>query len=276
MKNTVLIIFFHFSFSLYASDCTPVESNALAIDLTTRQSQLINSLEDCPTLNTAIKLSEVYQNLKQIDVAEEVLINAQSNLLMSPQDEINWLLASIKLALKTKNTCQTSHYLNELSALTKDSKDYRELRKKLYQQTQNHILSSQDIGCALTTSRSISSRGMQIRPKLDLAIHFDFNSANLTAKGILQTKQLAKALIHGKLKNKNIEVTGHTDAIGSDQYNLDLSKMRSKTVESFLIQYDSSLTNRISTTGMGESQLLSLGGTENDHQLNRRVEIQTN
>ena len=138
----------------------------------------------------------------------------------------------------------------------------------------DQVLDSQTIGCALAESRSVSFRGMQIKPKIDLAIHFDFNSDQLTQKGKQQTQQLANALNSGKLTESLLQLIGHTDSVGNDAYNLDLSQRRSLSVKNYLLTIDARFNNRIAIKGMGESQLLSQGSTDTDHQLNRRVEIQ--
>jgi len=51
----------------------------------------------------------------------------------------------------------------------------------------------------------------------------------------------------------NIQVTGHTDRIGSDKYNQTLSEERANAVREYLISKDIP-ANRITAAGMGESQ----------------------
>ena len=69
-----------------------------------------------------------------------------------------------------------------------------------------------------------------------------------------------------------LEVEGHADAIGSDEYNQALSVRRAESVRSFLIG-NSVDAATIVARGFGESQPLADNGTEAGRQQNRRVEI---
>jgi|GEM_PF-4844635 len=257
-----------------AEECTPLDDKLLSEDLNLRQTQLQDSMDGCPNLIDSINLAQVFQQLDESDIAEEVMLNALNDVVRTDSDRAMWLMGSIDIALSAKNTCQSSQYLNELSHISGFENDYSSYRKKLYSSTKDLVLDSQTIGCALSESRSVSFRGMKIKPKIDLAIHFDFNSDALTDKGEQQVRQLASALNIGKLKDSSLQLIGHTDSVGTDTYNLDLSQRRSKSVMKFLLTIDSDFSKRVSTKGVGESQLLSHGTTDEDHQLNRRVEIQ--
>ena len=69
-----------------------------------------------------------------------------------------------------------------------------------------------------------------------------------------------------------IEVDGHTDSVGSDDFNLDLSKRRASSVRDYLV--DQGVASRhIVARGFGESQPKSTNETAEGRQLNRRVEI---
>jgi len=270
----IYIILLTISLSGIALECPPADEQHLSKELTIRQSQLQNAMDECPHLTNAIKLAQVYSQLGDSDIAQEVMLDALNDSVITDSDRANWLMSSIDIALNSKNTCQASQYLNELNYLSGFENDYLSYRKKLYTLTKDEVLDSQTIGCALAESRSVSFRGMKIKPKIDLAIHFDFNSDTLTEKGKQQTQQLAEALNSGKLENSLLQLMGHTDSIGSDAYNLDLSQRRSLSVKKYLLTINTNLASRISTNGLGESQLLSQGSTDADHQINRRVEIQ--
>ena len=72
--------------------------------------------------------------------------------------------------------------------------------------------------------------------------------------------------------NWKIELTGHTDERGTDEYNLTLSKQRVESVSSYLVKMGVD-ANRITTIGEGKRKPLSLGKDEIAHAINRRVEI---
>ena len=69
-----------------------------------------------------------------------------------------------------------------------------------------------------------------------------------------------------------VEVAGHTDSTGSDEYNLTLSQRRATTVGEYLYT-QGIMDQRIITVGMGEHFPIADNGTTEGRQLNRRVEI---
>jgi len=101
-------------------------------------------------------------------------------------------------------------------------------------------------------------------------IHFDTDRADLkvgAAKTLEEVVKLLKA--HPELK---VEIQGHTDATGSDDHNLDLSRRRAATVKSYLELYGVA-TGRLTTTGFGESKPVGDNAIEEGRALNRRVEL---
>lgn len=76
------------------------------------------------------------------------------------------------------------------------------------------------------------------------------------------------------LENPGVEATiyGHTDSVGAEEYNQDLSERRAKAVVNYLVGKGVS-PNRLSAVGFGESQPVSENSTEEGRQKNRRVEM---
>jgi outer membrane protein OmpA-like peptidoglycan-associated protein len=74
------------------------------------------------------------------------------------------------------------------------------------------------------------------RPKIDLDINFDFDSAALTPRAEPQLHNLGKALTSDELAGSVIMLGGHTDGKGSDAYNHGLSERRAEAVKRFLIE----------------------------------------
>src|SRR5713101_8841394 len=64
------------------------------------------------------------------------------------------------------------------------------------------------------------------KPKIDLDIQFDYNSDKITTTSMPSVQALGKALSDANLKGSTFVVAGHTDAIGSEPYNQDLSERR--------------------------------------------------
>lgn len=82
-------------------------------------------------------------------------------------------------------------------------------------------------------------------------------------------------ILYGLLKdNRNIkiEIAGHTDAVGSDSDNLELSKNRANSVLKYLVGKGIA-SDRIVAKGYGETKFIAPNTTEEGKQLNRRVEF---
>lgn len=101
-------------------------------------------------------------------------------------------------------------------------------------------------------------------------IRFEFNSFRLTSSSF---DELDKLVLHLEDNpNHKILLYGHTDDVGSDGYNLSLSKNRSHTVAKYLIAQGISAA-RIETFGFGKRSPLIDATTEEARKINRRVEV---
>ena len=69
----------------------------------------------------------------------------------------------------------------------------------------------------------------------------------------------------------NAELEGHTDSIGTEEYNMTLSRRRAESVKKYLVEKMSTDASRISTIGYGESFAVDTNETEEGRQKNRRV-----
>jgi len=99
---------------------------------------------------------------------------------------------------------------------------------------------------------------------------FDFDSANLKPGAREKVARIAGILqSHRDLK---IQVEGHTDSVGSDDYNLRLSERRADSVRANLVQQGVA-RDAVGTAGFGESKPVATNGTAAGRQQNRRVEI---
>jgi OOP family OmpA-OmpF porin len=66
-------------------------------------------------------------------------------------------------------------------------------------------------------------------------------------------------------------IEGHTDNVGGDQYNLQLSQQRADSVRQYLIDNFSIAPDRLSAKGFGESRPIASNSTPADREKNRRV-----
>lgn len=92
------------------------------------------------------------------------------------------------------------------------------------------------------------------RPSLSLMIQFDFNSAKIRPESQPALQNLATALQSKELAEANFAVEGHTDAKGSNDYNLKLSQSRADAVQKFLASQGVP-TARLVTAGKGATDL---------------------
>jgi OOP family OmpA-OmpF porin len=80
-------------------------------------------------------------------------------------------------------------------------------------------------------------------------------------------------LFLSKLANAVFEIQGHTDSIGSEEYNLNLSKRRAEMVKKYLIEECGIAEDGLLTKGYGEDRPVASNGTKEGRQINRRVEL---
>jgi outer membrane protein OmpA-like peptidoglycan-associated protein len=112
--------------------------------------------------------------------------------------------------------------------------------------------------------------GEGIKITFDSGILYDVNKATLRPEAKANLDKLA--VILNKYADTNILIEGHTDATGTDEYNLELSRNRASSVANYLagLSVDAS---RFTTMGYGESQPIATNDTDKGRQQNRRVEI---
>ncbi|HEX8060008.1 MAG TPA: OmpA family protein, partial [Cyclobacteriaceae bacterium] len=101
-------------------------------------------------------------------------------------------------------------------------------------------------------------------------IWFAFDKFILSSESFPELNRLAEVL-HEQPSIK-VEVSGHTDNVGPDAYNLNLSKKRAESVTRYLIEKGIS-PDRITTTSYGESRPVESNETPEGRRKNRRVEF---
>jgi len=109
------------------------------------------------------------------------------------------------------------------------------------------------------------------KPKIDLEIHFDFNSAEISKGSTEAVKQLGQALSDQSLRGSTFVVAGHTDGIGSDAFNQDLSERRADTIKRYLVQNYHIAAADLITVGYGKTKLKD--AQDPTDPINRRVQV---
>lgn len=111
----------------------------------------------------------------------------------------------------------------------------------------------------------------QARPTIDLTIYFDFDSAEISPKAVPTLVELGKALTSEALKDTRFLLAGHTDAKGSNAYNLRLSQRRADAIRAYLATQFRVEDRRLLAVGYGEEQLKNTANPLADE--NRRVQV---
>jgi outer membrane protein OmpA-like peptidoglycan-associated protein len=99
---------------------------------------------------------------------------------------------------------------------------------------------------------------------------YDFDSDAIRTEAGVNLQHLAVSL--KKYPNTDLLIVGHTDALGSTEYNQDLSTRRASAASGYL-SMQGVRAGRLRTSGKGEIEPLASNGTELGRQKNRRIEV---
>jgi outer membrane protein OmpA-like peptidoglycan-associated protein len=109
------------------------------------------------------------------------------------------------------------------------------------------------------------------KPKIDLEIHFDYNSADISKDSMPAVQELGKALSDSSLKGSTFVVAGHTDAVGGEEYNQGLSERRADTIKRFLTEKYGINGTDLVTVGYGKTKPKDPSAPMDP--INRRVQV---
>jgi outer membrane protein OmpA-like peptidoglycan-associated protein len=135
-----------------------------------------------------------------------------------------------------------------------------------YQDRQERALRERMAGTGVEVVR----QGDNITLNMPGAITFGFNDASLQSQFYPVLDDVARTLT--EYNQTVVEVAGHTDSVGSDAYNQELSVRRAHSVAAYLASHGL-MQQRLITVGAGESRPIASNETEGGRAQNRRVEI---
>ena len=186
------------------------------------------------------------QALAQAEAAREAAEDAQRKM----QEAQNQLDEAERQRQEAENQTQQAQQEKDEAIRQKE-----EMRARLVAQL-NQVLQTRDTARGLIVSMP--------------DVLFDFNKYTLKPEA---REKLAKisgiVLAYPDLK---LDVEGHTDSIGSDEYNQKLSEERASTVRGYLVSQGLKPDN-ISSVGLGKANPVADNATPHGRQLNRRVEM---
>ena len=127
-------------------------------------------------------------------------------------------------------------------------------------------------GEAATTSAASIEKALQTAGKIDIyGIYFDFDSDHIKPESEPVLREIAKVMTDNP--TWTLSVAGHTDNVGGDAYNLDLSKRRAAAVKQALVTRFKVAAVRLETSGYGASSPKATNKTLEGRAQNRRVEL---
>ena len=104
--------------------------------------------------------------------------------------------------------------------------------------------------------------------RVELDVKFDFDKSRVREESYSDIKNLADFM--QQYPQTTTVVEGHTDSVGTDQYNQRLSERRAEAVRNVLVNEYGVQGNRVNSVGYGESRPVADNSTEEGRQINRR------
>ena len=101
-------------------------------------------------------------------------------------------------------------------------------------------------------------------------VNFEFDSARLTGESYESLDRVARSL--KEWPEVRVEIGGHTDDTGTDEYNMELSQRRADAVRDYLMSKGIN-GSRLVAKGYGKTDPINRSGTEEGRAQNRRVEL---
>jgi outer membrane protein OmpA-like peptidoglycan-associated protein len=142
--------------------------------------------------------------------------------------------------------------------------------------SEGYLFHSENFDIPATTGfqelvKDIGLKNVAVGSKIILKnIFFDFDKASLRPESTNELERLIKLL--NDIPSMKIEMGGHTDSKGSDEYNQKLSQARCESVVNYLVGKGIS-KERLVAKGYGESQPIATNDTDEGRQMNRRTEF---
>jgi OOP family OmpA-OmpF porin len=116
---------------------------------------------------------------------------------------------------------------------------------------------------------AVDEHGCPLKGSITLTgVNFEFDSAALTSESLTHLDKVAAAL--ERYPRLTVEMQGHTDSVGADAYNLELSQQRADAVRNHLLSRGVA-PERVTAKGYGETQPIADNSTDAGRAQNRRV-----
>ena len=201
-----------------------------------------------PSLSITLE-GTVYDKKEGIATAANVVLNGEKDFLNEFNvDDFGDYQLKLPAAGKYIFTVTKEGFFDLTdSILVRQKKRYQNVRKDLY-------LTPIEVGASVVLEN----------------IFFDFDKTTLRSESFPELDKVVDFL--NRNPDITVEIGGHTDSKGSDQYNKNLSQGRAESVRSYLLDQNID-PFRISAKGYGEEVPIATNNTDEGRQTNRRVEF---
>lgn len=240
-------------------------------------------LNDITTTSTAIAIEDFESNENMIKktlyhndprfTLKGIVINSSTN---QPVEGVEVTCFNTTMNFKKNETTKTDgiflFQLEQHSDFTVNGRKAKWVSSEVIEESTKGLDRSKEIFVKLTLKMDEPKVNQSIR--LD-KIYYDYDKANIRPRAAEELNRVVQLM--KDYPDMKIELSSHTDARGSDSYNMDLSQRRADAAVQYIIakgiQHD-----RIVAKGYGETKLLNRCGndvtcSEEEHQLNRRTEF---
>jgi outer membrane protein OmpA-like peptidoglycan-associated protein len=232
------------------------------------------------------ELARLYADSKLAPLAQQALTEAEAAVQLAEQTDAEPEVAAHRVYLAQRKV--------ELARALAEARYAEQERSALTAQLDRARLEAREREAAAARSDASSARmeadtarmqaaalqaeleAMKARPTdrglvLTLGdVLFETGKADLKAGAVTELDELAKFL--AKYPDRTVVIEGHTDSVGSEDFNVGLSQRRAESVRSYLMRQGVD-RSRVTTEGMGESVPVASNDTAGGRQQNRRVEI---
>ncbi len=212
--------------------------------------------------NTLLKDSEVGGIIVNMDGRDATLIGTVKNEQRS--QEIETIIASLA-GIRVVN--------NQLEIAKADGAEPKLItepatEKLLEPEPEIALAPEPEVEAIKPSQEKVVEEMLQI---LDLAgITFLFGSDEITEQGINILNDVVRIL--NENQEFDVVVAGHSDSVGDDNINLDLSQRRAQSVMNYLISQGIN-AQRMNAVGYGESEPITSNDTQEGRAINRRIEL---
>ncbi|MGH9338397.1 MAG: OmpA family protein [Acidobacteriota bacterium] len=225
----------------------------------------MNQLQE-EVVQVSRQMEETVQSVKAVaadtEAARRAAARAEENALLAARGRVEAEEAVVQAQEEATSTRE------QLQAAQDEARLAREETERIRKEREEELNRLQEALNRLVETRR-TALGLVMNLGSD-SIQFDFDKAGLHPEDRELLSKIAGILLTSK--GYGVYVYGHTDDIGSEEYNQELSERRAQSVRDYLVAsgIDADI---ISTEGYGKSRPLVLDASSEGRAKNRRVEI---